>query len=94
MLNWLSSLKGYALIFLAAISTILGALFLYERRKVVIDDAVIGEKKVDDDLAKADASIASNNELLKQQQQDRTNIENGKTNEEPTADDITKRLGQ
>lgn len=94
MSNWLSSLKGYALIFLAAVSTILAALFFYERRKVIVDDAIIGEKKIDADLAKADASIDANNTLLKQQEQDRVNIENGKTNEEPSSDDIIKRLGK
>jgi hypothetical protein len=93
MTNFLNNLKNYFLIGLAAITAILTALFFYEKRKAEIGSAILGEQKVDADLAKDNVQIAANEALLKQQAADRAKLENEK-NEEPTTDDITKRLNE
>ena len=93
MLTFLNNLKNYLLIGLAAISAILAALFFYEKRKAEVGAAILGEQKVDADLAKANVQISANQELLKQQAADRAKLENEK-NEEPSTDDITKRLSE
>lgn len=85
MLNLINNIKSYLIGIFVAVIALLTALFLYERRKVEVDDAILGEKKVDSDLAKTDALISQNNETLKQQETDRAKLENEKPNEDNTA---------
>ncbi len=78
---FLEKLKFYGMLLLTGAAAILGALFLYEKNKAQVSDAILGEKKVDDILAKTDSQINSNNELLKQQEADRVKLEKEKPNE-------------
>lgn len=88
MSNFFTKLKNYGLIILAGISALLAAMFFYEKNKAEINDAILGEKKTDDILAKTDAKIDANNELLKQQEENRAKLEKEKPNEETNINTI------
>ncbi len=81
MLNVLNKIKSYGLLVLAGLTALLAALFLYEKRKNEVNDAILGERETDKILSKTDAEITSNNEVLKQQEADRTKLEKEKSNE-------------
>lgn len=88
MTNFLNKIKSYGLLALAGLTAILAAMFLYEKRKNEVNNAILGEKETDKVLAKTDAKIDANNELLKQQETDRSKLENEKLNEEVSTDTI------
>ena len=88
MLTFLSSIynniKNWLLGLTALATGVLSVLFIYEKNKVAVDDALIKESKLNQELISQDSQIATNNQSLEQEAQKRDAIqkepENAPTN--------------
>lgn len=74
LLNYYNNIKNWLLGFAALATGVLAVMFVFERNKAAIDDALVKEAKVTADLAAADAQIAKNNDSIKTEEQKQEDI--------------------
>lgn len=89
--NLLNKIKDYALEAGAVVIGLLSLLFLYEKRKANVNEALADKAEEDTAMAKSDAIIDSDDTKLQAEEQKRQELLKEKSNEAST-DDIVKLL--
>lgn len=84
------TIKVYFLTIFASLAAIFGALFLYERNKAKIDDALIQNNKINADLDKKDAEIEDTNSLLNSEEEKRKALDSEAAKDNSSVIDLLK----
>jgi hypothetical protein len=90
--NLWQQIKNYILATTSVVAAVFAALFFYEKNKNTVNDALLKEEKLNQDLAKDQQAIDSNNVQLKIEEQKREELEKNENSTDASIGDITKFL--